>query len=40
MQNDWFGKNWGAKNLENLLRILQNVLVKGFINWGYSTGQN
>jgi hypothetical protein len=33
IQNDSFGKNWGAKNLGNLLRILENVIEKSFINW-------
>jgi hypothetical protein len=32
-QNDSFGKNCGAKNLEILLRIFQNVIEKSFINW-------
>jgi hypothetical protein len=32
-QNDSFGKNYGAKNLGILLRILQNVIGKIFINW-------
>jgi hypothetical protein len=32
-QNDSFGKNCGAKNLGTLLRILQNVIEKSFINW-------
>jgi hypothetical protein len=32
-QNDSFGKNCGAKNLGILLRILQNVIEKTFINW-------
>jgi hypothetical protein len=32
-QNDSFGKNCGAKNLGILLRILQNVIEKSFINW-------
>jgi hypothetical protein len=32
-QNDSFGKNYGAKDLGKLLRILQNVLEKSFINW-------
>jgi hypothetical protein len=31
-QNDSFGKNCGAKNLGILLRILQNVIEKSFIN--------
>jgi hypothetical protein len=33
IQNDSVGKNWGAKNLGNLLRILENVIEKSFINW-------
>jgi hypothetical protein len=33
IQNDSFGKNCGAKNLGILLRILQNVIKKSFINW-------
>jgi hypothetical protein len=32
-QNDSFGKNCGAKSLGILLRILQNVIEKSFINW-------
>jgi hypothetical protein len=32
-QNDLFGQNCGAKNLGILLRILQNVIEKSFINW-------
>jgi hypothetical protein len=32
-QNDSFGKNCGTKNLKILLRILQNVIEKSFINW-------
>jgi hypothetical protein len=28
-----FGKNCGAKNLGIILRILQNVIEKSFINW-------
>jgi hypothetical protein len=32
-QNYLFGKNCGAKNLGILLRILQNVIEKNFINW-------
>jgi hypothetical protein len=32
-QNDSFGKNWGAKNLGKLLRILKNVIEKSLINW-------
>jgi hypothetical protein len=31
--NESFGKNWRAKNCGNLLRILQNVIEKSFINW-------
>jgi hypothetical protein len=31
-QNDSVGKNWGEKNLGKLLRILQNVIEKNFIN--------
>jgi hypothetical protein len=31
-QNDSFGKNWGAKDLGKLLRIIQNVIKKYFIN--------
>jgi hypothetical protein len=31
--NGSFSKNWGAKNLGKLLRILQNVIEKSFINW-------
>jgi hypothetical protein len=29
-----FGKNWEAKNFRKLLRILQNVIEKSFINLG------
>jgi hypothetical protein len=32
-KNDSFGKNCGAKSLGILLRILQNVIEKSFINW-------
>jgi hypothetical protein len=28
-----FSKNCGAKNLGILLRILQNIIEKSFINW-------
>jgi hypothetical protein len=34
-QNDSFGKNCGAKNLGILLRMLQNVIEKSFINWRF-----
>jgi hypothetical protein len=30
-QNDWLGKNWGAKNVGKVLEILQNVIEKCFI---------
>jgi hypothetical protein len=30
LEFDSFGKNWGAKNLEQLLRILENVIEKKF----------
>jgi hypothetical protein len=26
-------KNWGAKNIGELLRFLQNVIEESFINW-------
>jgi Iap family predicted aminopeptidase len=32
-QNDSFSKNWGANIFRKLLRILQNVIEKSFINW-------
>jgi hypothetical protein len=33
LPNESFGKNWGVKNLGILLRILQNVIEKSFIDW-------
>jgi Iap family predicted aminopeptidase len=32
-QNDSFSKNWGPNIFRKLLRILQNVIEKSFINW-------